>query len=357
MGKSTVPLALLMFCASARADVAPIAGTQSVAPVFEKADLVCNCVVRSLRVLSQRELGVTPKIVVRQRVVASVEVNDDYKSITPAARQIFVGFEREIPATRASMPSLESGERAVMFLSSTGPSHYTFADPFLGAVPFHSLPLTAGGQGLEKLEQALRAVLLLTDRDDQIQALELLGGFDQATPGTSSALLSLTHSPDPVVVLSAFVVLLKISGTPDIDQADLLANLKIYLDSYPLGTEPTQLTNIGSELGHIQSDKALAGLEALSDCRYVPIRFGALSAIRNVRSPNSASVLIRHLDDKDGNVRYVAVIALAEIFQKYGDYAPGMGLFDKNPDFYTRLWKDWWVQEGRAQFMFSTQRY
>jgi len=282
-------------------------------------------------------------------VVANVEVEDEYRSAAPVGRWISVEFWQEIPATLASMPSLEKGERAVMFLSSSASSRYTFADPFLGAVALHSLPLAPGGQGLKKLEQALRSVLLLTDREDQVRALELLGGFDEVAPDTIFALLSLTHSADPAVALSAFVVLLKTEDAENVNQADLLANLKIYLDSYPPGAEPAQLTNIGSELGQIRSDKALVGLEAIADCRYVAIRFGALSAIRHIRSPESAPVLIQHLDDSDSNVRYVAVIALAEIFQKYGDYAPGMGLFDKNPDFYVRLWKNWWAQEGRPR--------
>jgi hypothetical protein len=47
-------------------------------------------------------------------------------------------------------------------------------------------------------------------------------------------------------------------------------------------------------------------------------------------------------------VQYIAVITLAEIFAKEGDYAPSKRLYDKNPDLYIGLWKQWAKDTGRA---------
>jgi len=105
------------------------------------------------------------------------------------------------------------------------------------------------------------------------------------------------------------------------------------------------MINIGGELGQIGNERTRTVLESFAGSRYLPIRLGAMSAIRRIRSPESASVLIQRLDDIDENVRYLAVITLAEIFQKYGEYAPGMGLFDKNPGKYVELWKDWYRKQ------------
>jgi hypothetical protein len=338
----TIGLALCVLCVDACADIAPAPGTQPIAPVFEKADLVCNCVVQAIRVMSEQRLGTAPKIVVRQHVTATVEVDDQYKPTTPVGQWISVEFDQEIPATRASMPSIEKGERALMFLDATASSVYVFADPFLAAVRFYSLPRMPGEQGLKKLQAALAAVLQSPTRDDRMRAMQLLEGFDQIAPDTSPTLVSLSRSPDPEVALSAFAVLLKIKGPDDTIGVQVLTDLKAYLDTHAAVSESEVLVNIGSELGQIGNEKALPALESLAGSRYFPIRFGAMSAIRHIRSPQSAAVLIQHLDDADHNIRYVAVIALAEIFQKYGDYAPGMGLFDKNPEKYVQLWKEWY---------------
>jgi HEAT repeats len=342
MERPTILLVLLVHCAVACADIAPVAGTQPIAPVFEKADLVCNCVVHAVKVVSEQRLGTAPKTIVRQHLSATVEVDDQYKPATAARQWISVEFDQEIPATRASMPALQKGERAVMFLNLAAPSSYVFADPFLAAIPFYSLPQAPGEQGLKKLQAALAAVLQSPNREDQIRAMELLEGFDVVAPDTSLALVPLSRSSDPEVALSAFAVLLKIKGRGQINEAEVLTNLKTYLDSYAGDLEPAALINIGSELGQMGNEKALTALESLAGCRYRSIRLGALSAIRRIRSPQSAPVLVQRLDDVDNNVRYVAVITLAEIFQKYGDYAPGMGLFDKNPGKYVQLWKDWY---------------
>jgi hypothetical protein len=38
----------------------------------------------------------------------------------------------------------------------------------------------------------------------------------------------------------------------------------------------------------------------------------------------------------------MAVMALAKLTGKRGDYAPGGNFFDERPDYYIALWKDWW---------------
>jgi hypothetical protein len=195
---------------------------------------------------------------------------------------------------------------------------------------------------LKKLQATLAAVLRMPNREDQVRAMELLQEFDRIAPDTSPALVTLSRSSDAEVALSAFAVLLKIKGTEDANDVEVLTNLKTYLDSYVGGSELSALMNIGSELGQIGNERTLRAIESLAGSRYLSIRFGAMSAIRRIRSPQSASVLIQRLDDVDNNVRYIAVITLAEIFQKYGDFAPGMGLFDKNPGKYIQLWKDWY---------------
>ncbi len=71
-----------------------------------------------------------------------------------------------------------------------------------------------------------------------------------------------------------------------------------------------------------------------------------MQALRRIRNAQAASCLIDRLDDSNSYVSYLSLITLAETFEKYGDYAPNMELFDGNPRFYINLWKAWWVENG-----------
>ncbi len=336
-------LALLVVVSSG--EIAPVAGTQHVQPIFEKADLVCNCAVKSLKVLGQQRLGTSPKIVLSERVVATVEVEDLYKPADPPGILISVEFRREVPATRALGSPLQVGERALMFLKSTAPLQYVFADPVLGAVQFSSIPAVPDGEGLGKLQAAIMAVLGNAGRDDQIRALQLLEGFAEIKPHFLSAITTLSRSPDADTALYAFAVLLSGKTGSEADRTTLKA-LNEYLEQYKGGSEPEALVNIGSELGQMNDNGSLREMESLATSRFVEIRRGAMQALRAEKSPLAAATLVGRLDDSDGYVRYLAVISLAETFGKHHDYAPSMYLCDKNPDTYVNLWTNWWKKEG-----------
>jgi hypothetical protein len=324
-------------------DIAPIPGTQAVNPVFDEADVVCNCLVESLRVVDERKQGQQGKPLIWQHVVATVHILDLYKTPDSNSVTLQVEFEQELPPTRASMPAPSKGETALLFLKASEGSLYGFADPFLGATPFASIRLEHGPLGLLKLQSALAAVARQGTHDDQIRAMRLLQGMDKVSADALTQLTSLSASSDPDVALSAIAALLK-SGSPD-----SVERLQNYLLAYEGNAhQPFALISIGTELGQITDSKALPTLEALASSKYLSIRFGAVDALRYFKNPNSSSVLVQRLDDPDSNLRYVAVITLAETFGKSGDYAPTMNLFDAHPDFYTNLWKTWWTSEGKS---------
>ena len=75
-----------------------------------------------------------------------------------------------------------------------------------------------------------------------------------------------------------------------------------------------------------------------------------MDGIRKLRDPASIPFLIKQLDFPDDTVtEYSALIALVEITGKYGDFAPGMGLFEADPQRYIALWKDWWYEQSRPR--------
>ncbi len=258
-----------------------------------------------------------------------VDIRDTYKS-DGAKEALEIEAEEQI---------FSKDEKALIFLKSTSSGTYVLVDRFLGVTPFTFLPQNSVGSGLEKLQHALAEILRQSVRDDQINAMRVLQGFEKLDPDTISRLTMLSDSGDQEIALSAIAVLLKTKRLEDLER------LKAYLDSHGSEDQPIAIMSISSELAQLQNPKTLSILQVLSGSKVISIKQGAMQAIRGMKSPSSGPTLIQRLDDSDGYVRYLAVITLAETFEKYGDYAPNMALFDKNPKFYTDLWKKWWAEE------------
>ena len=179
------------------------------------------------------------------------------------------------------------------------------------------------------------------NREDVIRALQLLQGLDSFEQATLSAVAALCDSEVPEVAIPALGVLLKTKTPESVEQ------LKRYLDKYKGNVQPLALISVGSELGRIDSVKALPLVEGLATSRFVAVRYGAMDAIRRIKSPKSVPFLVARLDDTDATIQYVALITLAEVLGKYDDnFAPSMYLFDKKPLYYVGLWKRWWAEEG-----------
>ncbi|SRR6266404_1746055 len=326
-----------------KGDVAVAPGSIRVQNVFDSANLVCSCLVESLD--DQKSATETAgKPSTHHEVTATVAIQDVYKSDDPGVKKVFIRYaqdEQQGQTVGGSRLRLSKSQNVLLFLTKTGTDTYEFADPFLGATQFSSLPIASGDQGLLKLQRVLSAVVQQAPGIEQLRALQILQGFDHIADDTLSVVRPLSESSDPDIALTALGVFLKTKST------DSVLTLKRYFDSHRSDTQRVALFVIGPELSEITNPKALPALEALSTSKFLPIQFGAMDAIRRIRNVNSTPTLIQRLDDSNSTVRYVAVITLAEIYGKYeGDYAPSMYLFDKKPQYYTALWKTWWVERG-----------
>jgi hypothetical protein len=257
----------------------------------------------------------------------------------------YVVDEQQGQRVAGSRLLLAKGETALLFLSKRGTDTYEFADDFIGATQFSSLPIEEADLGPLKLQHVLSVVAMSSASPDQLQALRLLLGFNLITDETLSIVTPLTQSRSPDIALTALGVLLR---TKSIDSVQ---KLQRYLESYTSEGQPSALFVVGPELREVTNPEALPALEALSASKFRSVRSGAMDAIRKIRSPKSVPFLVAKLDDPDSNVQYVALIALAEILGKYeDDFAPSMYLFDKRPGYYKGLWKKWWQEEGKYQY-------
>ena len=328
------------------AEIVPTPGTLRVEPVFESSDLVCNCSVQSLTI-QDRAIEIMGRPAIHRKVAANVAINDVFKGPSGLSPSFRVRYDEEIQMglkVRGSRLGLSEGETALLFLRESQPGYFEFADPFLGATPFHALSQTAGEPGLVKLQHALAATLKSPERKDRARALLLLQQFDSLDANALAAVAPFSNSDDPEIAFPALGALLKTRTQEGVER------LRTYLDAHSSGDQPMAAISVGTELGEVSDSKCRKTLEELTTSRFVAIKYGAMDALRRMGDPESAPTLVARLDDPDQSVSYVALITLAEIFRKFdGDYAPSMYLFAKKPDYYTQLWKQWWAERNHKE--------
>ena len=296
--------------------------------LFSESDLVCKCTVTSLSVVV-RQMVETERGTrfVRETWRAVLQVEDLYKGT--AASPIALALNIDGASTSQGPGVVKTGESYLLFLKTAGTGTYTFVDQSFAARPFASLPVQGGEPGVAKLESALVAAAL-QQNPDALKAFSYLEDLD-IHPESLVALSAVSTSSNWKLVWSYLTLQLK-TKTPE-----SVAAVRRFVDSYT-GTEEPWFVG----LQEITDPRAHGDLVELSYSRFGSIRAAAMVALRSMGGQEDADFFIRRLDDPDRNVQYHAVIGLAEAFQMSGDYGPGIGAFERNPDFYTDLWKEWW---------------
>jgi len=305
--------------------------TQSPATLhlFSESDLVCKCTVTSLSVMDRQTVEAERGgRFVRETWRAVLQVEDLYKGTAASPFALALNIDGR---SRSQGPVVvKTGESYLLFLKTAGTGTYTFVDQSFAARPFVSLPVQGGEPGLAKLESALVAAALQQNPDEALKAFSYLEDLD-IHPESLVALSAVLSSPNWKLVWSYLTLQLK-TKTPE-----SVAAVRRFLDSYA-GTEEPWFVG----LQEITDSRAHDDLVELSYSRFGNVRAAAMVALRSMGGQKDASFFIRRLDDPDRNVQYHAVIGLAQAFKMGGDYGPGIDAFERMPEYYTDLWKEWW---------------
>ncbi|MDE3136469.1 MAG: HEAT repeat domain-containing protein [Acidobacteriota bacterium] len=281
----------------------------------------------------------------RRKVTVQVEAGQVFKTDRPSAREFQLDYTEDVGMNPLPVSFLKPGQVQLLFLKAASPGVYHFADRFMGATWFSVLPGRTGTPGMSGLEAALDTLARRQNKDDRINALRLLQGFEILSPDSLSTVENLAGASDPETAFAALAVLLKTHSPAAVER------LAQQVEKYKGGPEPISLSlvSIETELGSVTNEEALPAVEALASSRFLNIRIGAMQSLRKMRNPRAAPVVVNRLDDPNSDVQYLAVITLAETLGKNGDYAPSVYLFRQRPQYYVELWKKWWQQEGKAR--------
>lgn len=280
--------------------------------------------------------------------LATYAIARTYKG-SGATGKVDVGFPNMRPEWGPPPCVVTGGGFYLLFLRHSDlKPFYALTDSHFGIRPFVPSTADVGSArgGIDGLQADYAAIAAHSSAAEATrEALLALADFEKLMPSTLDVLSSLSRRPDPDISILCLEMLARARPA---EYLEPLANAMANTHASP---NPMVLVRLCEVLGNPTRPEETPALERIVDLPLRPtLRQCAMQGVRKEKAANSVSFLVRHLNDSDADVSYLAVITLAEITDKGGDFGPGAPLFLKNPERYRKLWLDWWEQTGSRQY-------
>ena len=212
-------------------------------------------------------------------------------------------------------------------------SGYQVLDPTYPAVIAPANAVLSKEEGLERTVNIVGQVLLTSRAaEDRRVAVSVLRSAQ--TDRATELLRQGVTDKDTVVKMQSISALL---NRGDIETLGIAERTLL---NPPAGTDQYLLDNISAALEGIKDPRAIPALQRLLRSSSSRTRQSVASALRQMRSMEAVEGLIIALGDNDRDVRYEAVIGLAELTGQ-NQWAPSMGKFERDEQHYLDHWKEW----------------
>jgi hypothetical protein len=341
-------LLLSLIAGAAFAEIAPTPGSYELDKLFAKADAVCvGRVEHPVEIVSGTE-GLVKEVLRTVGLVA----RRCYKGYVSASDTI--EYTTHVPGIHVTDIDLPAGGEALVFLKETQPHRFTLAFPFWGRLEDASLGTLAPGpgSGMEQLQLDIAATTAgVLDRRTLDGNFRVLHGFPALSGETLTLLRSYSQSADTGVALGAFAALVK-AGNP----RDLLA-LCEYVKAAGEAVASTEGYYSFVSIGQIRRPEARTALECLARTPERGLSFEAMRGLRAIGSAESVPELMRHLDDSNSDMQYLAVITLQEIIRRTDEVGPSMPMFERDSSKFIQSWKRWWNDTGHRRYPGARRYY
>ena len=207
----------------------------------------------------------------------------------------------------------------MFFLKSNASNGFIFTSYYYPFVVAAMAAPRAGGNDYDRVLAEVVNVLDLpqTTWGDKYAAIDVLKEIE--TPAASASLRLAAKSGDMRVKLRAVAALLSKNDISELEFAEKM------LSGRPSGIALELINNLTAALHGVKDPKAIPTLVRLLGSRYVEVRRSSAFALRRTGADAAISPLMKALYDNDRDVRYHAVMGLAEITKQYS-WAPAMDI-------------------------------
>ena len=221
----------------------------------------------------------------------------------------------------------------MFFLKQKVDGSYQILDPVYPAVIALAHAVVTGEPRVDRTVNVVGQVLLTAKADEDRQvAVRVLSSA--RTERATELLRQSAKDKDVVVRMQSISALL------NRDDIETLESAERTLLNPPAGTEPYLLENMSGALEGIKDPRAIPALQRLLQSSSTRTRQGAVSALRQMRTMEAVEGLVIALGDNNREVRYEAVIGLAELTGE-NEWAPATDTFASDEQKYLDHWKEW----------------
>jgi hypothetical protein len=222
----------------------------------------------------------------------------------------------------------------MFFLKSNANNGFIVTNYYYPFVVAATATPRGGDSDYERVLAEVMNVLALpqTTWVDKYAAIDILRQIE--TPAISASLRLAAKSGDMRVKLRAVAVLLHRNDISELEFAEKM------LSRRPSGIAPDLINNLAYALHGVKDPKAIPTLMRLLRSRDVEVRRSSALALRQTGSDAAINPFMKALYDNDRDVRYHAVMGLAEITKQYS-WAPARDKYDSNELHYLTYWRNW----------------
>lgn len=323
------------------------AGPTPVLDVIEltnEADLICKGeVVNTVLNKENRILYKTYKL---PKVEALFRADQVIKG-QPEGETITIEFPSSYFSLGLAPENLQKGEYCLVFLKKIENSVYRFATFHHGKLPISRSRMNSIVEK-DSLKKRIEMELINSLRDANptvvLSSTRQLGKM-KSRLGLES-LEKLADNDDVFIRVEAIIALLRI-GSP--------AGISAGLDFLEIVERSREIENLKKRVCYafeeITDPALVPNLAPLLQSNNFLLRRGVIRALRFMRDTSTVPCLVKALDDNDSEVRYNAVIGIAETTGKMeGGWGPAVSTFRSNETKYIQHWKNWWSQGGKSKY-------
>ncbi|HKQ72666.1 MAG TPA: HEAT repeat domain-containing protein [Blastocatellia bacterium] len=267
-----------------------------------------------------------------QSKYAKIQVNRILKGQTSESAIIFE-FVKTIRMS-IGFADVRVGQFGMFFLKRNTKNGLTVTDyyyPYVVATA--AVPKTASGD-FERVIAEVTNVLAQPQATltEKIKAIDILDQID--TPIVLESLLLNANSENISIKIRSVTALLRRNNISKLDVAEkILLAPPTSIDSYLIG-------NLARALEGIKDPNAIPTLGRLLESHNIALRYSSAYAIRHTGVDAAIKPLTKALYDNDQNVRYQAVMGLAEITRQYS-WGPALDQYNSNEQHYLNYWRNW----------------
>jgi len=297
----------------------------------EEANLVVTGEVSAVRDVGSTQIKINSQDILCRVEIGTLKVDQVLKGESSTPQLIFQYY---MPRQYVGWKTPTINSHAVFFFKTATAGKYTFTDNYYPSVPTVSGVPIAGTSPIDRVIGAISAVLTSdrTSANEKANALFTISRSQSAA--STQALRSALNSPDGQIRITAASALLERNDTIG------LSSLREFLLNTP-NIPQNLLVNLSYVIGErLRDSKAIPDLTALLRSNSPQIRKVAASGLVHTHSQDAIGPLIGVLSDSDTEVRYYAVIGLAEITGQLS-WRPSREEFGVNESKYLKHWQEW----------------